>query len=226
MTENRTVPTPYFHNDSITLYHGDCQVLLPQLNFTGLLLTDPPYGIDLSAKDASTRIRYKNVTSDTATFSKIQNDSGTLDLTFLFQYGYPQVIFGANNFPNIVPFDPKKDGWIVWDKRLTEKADKMIGSPFELAVVRGKRLYKFVRLLHGGVVNADGWGVKRVHPTQKPVTLMSRVMKYFPRLDVLDPFAGSGSTLLAAQADSRKAIGIELEERYCEIAATRLRRRP
>ena len=59
-------------------------------------------------------------------------------------------------------------------------------------------------------------GAKTGYPTEKPVKLMSRILSFFPNLPVLDPFAGSGSTLFAAQADGRKAIGGELEKRYCE----------
>ena len=79
------------------------------------------------------------------------------------------------------------------------------------------------RILHGGVVNADGAGHKRVHPTQKPVVLFRRLLAdHFPTGVILDPFMGSGTTLRAAKDLRRTAIGIELEERYCEAAATRL----
>jgi DNA modification methylase len=208
--------SPYYSNNNITLYHGDCQALIPQIEFTGMLVTDPPYGIGLS-QSASTNIR-----KTAQSFTNIHGDDRPFDISAIFSWGYPQVIFGANNFPNILPFDPKKDGWICWDKRCSEAADRMVGSPFELALVRGKRTYKMIRLQHGGVIHADAWGQKRVHPTEKPVKLMSRILSFFPNLPVLDPFAGSGSTLLAACAEGRKAIGIELEERYCEIIAQRL----
>jgi site-specific DNA-methyltransferase (adenine-specific) len=64
----------------------------------------------------------------------------------------------------------------------------------------------------------------RVHPTQKPVALMRWCLSFFPdAVTVLDPFMGSGTTLMAAKLEGRKAIGIELDESYCEIAAERLR---
>jgi len=214
--------SPYYSNDNITLYHGDCQALIPQIEFTGMLVTDPPYGISLNRHAASTRIRYKNDTEAAKSFIEIPGDSSTFDLASIFSWGYPQVIFGANNFPAIIPFDPTKDGWICWDKRCSEAADRMMGSPFELALVRGKRTYKMIHIQHGGVVHADKWGQKRVHPTEKPVKLMSRILSFFPNLPVLDPFAGSGSTLLAAQAAGLTAVGIELEEKYCVIIARRL----
>ena len=209
---------PYYQDKLVTLYHGDARQILPSLDCANrLLLTDPPYGIGLKAT------RFNNLNTNASKLTDVANDEGLFDLRFLFSYGYPQVIFGANNFPDIVPFNPKTDGWLVWDKRLTGKADRMLGSPFEMAVVRGKRLYKFIRLLHGGVVNADGHGIKRVHPTQKPVKLMTEVLKYFPGMAVLDPFAGAGGSLIAAHQEGRSAIGIELEEKYCAISASRLR---
>jgi tRNA G10 N-methylase Trm11 len=185
--------------------------VLPEIPPEGkMILTDPPYGID-----------YKNHRGKPK-YRPMENNDGELNLSFLFEFPLPQIIWGANNFPQILPYDCKRDGWLVWDKRCSESADRMIGSPFESAVVLGKHLYKFIRLQHGGVVNADGWRVKRVHPTQKPVGLMTRCIEYFPNLTPVDPFAGSGTTLVAASRLGVQAIGIELNAHYCEVAIQRL----
>lgn len=98
----------------------------------------------------------------------------------------------------------------------------MLGSAFELAwMSRVSGFDRMVRKLHGGVVNADGG--KRVHPTQKPSGLFKQILDMYPDAKtVVDPFMGSGSVLLAAKLEGRQAIGIEVEEQYCEAAANRL----
>jgi site-specific DNA-methyltransferase (adenine-specific) len=96
-----------------------------------------------------------------------------------------------------------------------------------MAVVIGRRTYKMIRLQHCGVKNADGDRAGRFHPTQKPVVLFRRILELFPKANfILDPFLGSGTTLLAAKQLGRRAIGIEIEEKYCEIAAKRLANEP
>ena len=99
----------------------------------------------------------------------------------------------------------------------------MLGSPFELAWSNQTIGFdRMIRVLHGGVVNADGG--KRVHPTQKPLAVFRQIILWYSDegCTVLDPFMGSGTTLRAAKDLGRKAIGIEIEERYCEIAAQRM----
>lgn len=100
----------------------------------------------------------------------------------------------------------------------------MLGSAFELAWTSRKSGFdQMFRVLHGGVVNKNGG--KRIHPTEKPITLMLQIIeKIYPDVGVvLDPFSGSGTTLRAAKDLRKKAIGIEIEERYCELTANRLR---
>ena len=105
-----------------------------------------------------------------------------------------------------------------------DDADRMFGSPFELAWMNGPdKAGAMYRIQHGGVVSADGRGVKRVHPTQKPVALMVRILAdWFPTGVILDPCAGSGTTLLAAKRLGRQAVGIEIDEAHCEAAVMRL----
>lgn len=210
---------PYYQDKHCTIYHGDCREILPTLEPVDLVLTDPPYGIDLNTKYS---LRKSAVSG--RDYSPVLGDSEPLDFAFLFNLAPLCVVFGANNWPQQIPFNNKRDGWLCWDKRVSEKADAIIGSPFELACVTGRRLYKIIRLQHCGIRNADGNNAGRFHPTQKPVVLLTRILSYFPTAPVaLDPFMGSGTTLRAAKDLGRKAIGIELEEKYCEIAAKRLR---
>lgn len=215
-----SLPKPYYQDSSCTIYHGDCREILPQLGKADLLLTDPPYGIALDT-DYSKR---KSRDIQGRAYSAVIGDDAVQDFAFLFGLTPISIIFGANNWPQQLPFNPLKDGWIVWDKRTNEAADQILGSPFEIAVVIGRRAYEMIRLQHCGVKNADGDNSGRFHPTQKPIKLMARCISLIQKAEtIIDPFCGSGSTLVAAKNLKRKAIGIEIEEKYCEIAVKRLR---
>jgi DNA modification methylase len=203
---------PYYSDDRVTIYHGDSRLIWPMLPKCDLLLTDPPYGIAWGGSNASTQ-EWDGIAGD--------NDIELARwLCGMLWHVNEAVIFGANCFPQLLPH---RGRWICWDKRITEAADKMLGSAFELAwCSRTSGFDRMVRKLHGGVVNADGG--KRVHPTQKPSGLFKQIIgDMFPKAEtIVDPFMGSGSVLLAAKLEGRKAIGIEVEEQYCEAAAKRL----
>jgi DNA modification methylase len=131
------------------------------------------------------------------------------------------IVFGANNFPEQLPYNGK---WICWDKRVNSNADRMLGSPFELAWDnRTSGFDRIYRVMHGGVVNSDGG--KRFHPTQKPILLFEKILEDYTNLHdlILDPFCGSGTTCIAAKKLGRRYIGIEISEEYCQIARERLR---
>jgi len=202
--------TPYYDDGQITIYHGDCRDVLPKLNPVDLVLTDPPYGIDWKGHGGSTRI-----------WSGMENDTGDLDLRPILGMTCAVIAFGANNYPDQLPHSGR---WICWDKRTIDgAADGMLGSPFELAWSNQTSGFdRMIRVLHGGVVNADRG--KRVHPTQKPLAVFRQIILWYSSEGciILDPFMGSGTTLRAAKDLGRKAIGIEIEERYCEIAVKRL----
>ena len=210
---------PYYDEDGITIYNADCREVLGQLEPVDLVLTDPPYGIDLDTNYSNRRSR----DIQGRDYARIAGDALVMDFDFLFRLKGVKVIFGANNFPQQIPFNSQKDGWICWDKRVNEKADKILGSPFEMAVVLGQRTYKIVRLQHCGVKNADGDMSGRFHPTQKPVMLIKRILGFISGETILDPFMGSGTTLRAAKDLGLRAIGIEIEKKYCDIAIQRLR---
>jgi len=208
-----SLPKPYYQDDAVTIYHGDCREILPHLEPVDLVLTDPPYGIAWKGHPASD-VSWNTIAND---------ESGEVALWLLRQIPETTsiVMFGAINFAYGLPSHGR---WICWDKRLTENADKMLGSAFELAWMnKSSGFDQMFRVLHGGVVNKNGG--KRVHPTEKPITLMGQIIsRLYPEATlILDPFMGSGTTLRAAKDLGRKAIGIELEEKYCEIAAKRMK---
>jgi len=213
-TPNLTLPKPYYQDSFCTIYLGDCREILPLLEPVDLVLTDPPYGIDYAPT-------FKKWNGSKSTHNKIIGDRQKFDPSYLLSLNVSMVLWGANYCSDLLPVG----GWFIWDKRCSEKADKMFGAPFEMAWTTQSK-QKIFRILHGGLVNADsigGLADPRFHPTQKPVKLFRQCIELFPdSTSILDPFMGSGTTLVAAKNLNRKAIGIEIEEKYCEIAAKRL----
>jgi DNA modification methylase len=212
--DTSVMPKPYYQDRACTIYQGDCREILPMLGRFDLVLTDPPYGIN-----------YESNLPGCQKFGPITGDEAELDLSHIFKMhhdGSGLVVFGANNFPRQLPFGGR---WICWDKRVNPKADAMLGSPFELAWCNEVSGFnRIIRLMHGGVVNQDRKHTDRVHPTQKPVGLMRIILTWYSESKkIVDPYMGSGTTLVAAKSEGRNAVGIEIEERYCEAAAKRLR---
>jgi len=199
---------PYYEDESVTIYNADCRDVLPMLDKVDLVLTDPPYGIGRDGKPPSTSSHgghkgYEFMGWDTnrpscETFERILSAASD------------SVIWGGNYFADFLP--PQR-GWLVWDKG--QRIDQADG---ELAWSTQQTPLRIYTLNRVAIAN-DG----AVHPTQKPRSLMRWCIGFFPDAQtILDPFMGSGTTLRAAKDLNRKAIGIEIEERYCEIAAKRM----
>ena len=213
---------PYFETELGKLYQGDCLEVMKEIpdKSVDLVLADPPYEIDLQPRN-------KKWNGSQNSFDKIKNDKEGFCLKWfneIERVGKNYIIFGANNF---IEFIPRKYGWIVWDKRLSEKGDKAFGSPFELAITNLIKKYKMYRVQHGGVINADsikGNNEPRFHPTQKPIILFEKILKDFSGENdlILDPFLGSGTTAVACEKLDRHWIGVEISEKYCEIAKARI----
>lgn len=189
---------------------GDCLEVMPTLGKVDAVVTDPPYGIDYLASQPGA-----------TTYKRISNDEKPMELSFILRADSAVLVFGASNFPDQLPH---RGRWLCWDKRTIDgAADAMMGSPFELAWANKTTGYdKIVRILHGGVVNADGG--KRVHPTQKPIQVMVAAIKWAAKdaETILDPFMGSGTTLVACAKLGRKGIGIELDPDFFDIACKRV----
>ena len=191
---------------------GNCMDALPGIiPRIDACITDPPYGIGWKGHYAST-LKWKEMTGD----------DGSLDLRPILNLECFVACFGANNFPSLLPHAGR---WMCWDKRVNPNADRMMGSPFELIWTnRTKGNSKFFRIMHGGAINADGHGVRRVHPTQKPIKLMEEIIDQFtkPGDTVLDPFMGSGTTGVACVRTGRNFIGIEIDPDFYKIASERI----
>jgi len=208
--------------DKICLIRADCRDVLPWLEdgAVDLVLTDPPYGIEQSdyrksLPDTKGRVYIEEIVGD------CNNELAAWIIEWVMEKQIDAVIWGALNWPNLLPH---KGRWICWDKRCDERADRMLGSAFEMAWTnRTSGFDEMCRVQHGGVVNADGMGSRRVHPTQKPVVLFTKVLRLRPKKTcVLDPFSGSGTTGCACRNLRCRCIMVEVEEKYCYVAAGRL----
>jgi DNA modification methylase len=196
--------TPYYADDLVTIYHGDCREMTVAAE---AVVSDPPYGMGWD--------------TDTTRFSggeqghkrgrvapRIVGDDEPFDPTPWLAYDRV-VLFGANHYANRLPLGTT----LVWVKR-NDGAFGTFLSDAEIAWMKGGHgVYCYRDFRRPGRTN---------HPTEKPEGLMRWVLgKVGGTGTVLDPYMGSGSTLVAAKSLGRHAIGIEIEERYCEIAATR-----
>ncbi len=200
---------PYYEENGITIFHGDCREILQQLEPVDLVLTDPPYGMNVDIG------KFQRIGRPDYQWHDVEH-AGNDWMADILKLNLPTVLFGANAYSSKLPDHP---GWIVWDKQADGFAQ---GSPAELAWTNYLRNLRMFRLNYRGFTTAYD---PKQHPMQKPVKLMRWVLNLdeTPRGTILDPFMGSGTTLRAAKDLGRKCIGIEIEERYCEIAVNRLR---
>jgi DNA modification methylase len=202
--------TPYYQDDWVTIYHGDCREILPTLPPADLVLTDPPYGIGdrwaqnvMKGKNGSSRLWGKGETWDNQT-----PDDETISLAI--SAGSDAIIWGGNYFGL-----PASRCWLVWDKIQTfSSPDAELAWTNLDAPVRVFRLSR----IDAHVNQAES---TKEHPTEKPLGLFRWCISLTDATSIIDPFAGSGTALRAAKDTGRRAIGIEIEERYCEIAARR-----
>ena len=206
---------PYFERDGIVIYHGDSREVLPSLDLSAvdLVLTDPPYGM---AYRHGTRKGGKKYGNDGVT---IFGDDAPFDPSPILAIPARKVIWGGNHFADRLP---ASRGWMVWDKRggkgSNDQSDCELAWTDFLTVAR-----VFTRVWRGGQRDGREQAEGRLHINQKPVALLSWCIRWSDTSGaVLDPYMGSGSALVAARENERRAIGIEIEERYCEIAARRL----
>jgi hypothetical protein len=196
--------TPYYEQDGITIYHGDCLQVSAWLSAVAMV-TDPPFGMS-----------YKSGWKDRA----IQNDGNTeaRDNALIAWGDKPALVFGRWSCPR----PPKTRMVLTWDKGdWPGMGDLNLpwGPSTEEIYVLGSG---FTGKRGGSVIRVDRLTGDIVHPNEKPVGLLSRLIERCPPGPIADPFIGSGSTLVAAKMCGRSAIGCEIEERYCELAANRL----
>jgi DNA modification methylase len=204
---------PYYDHAGITIYHGDCREIAPALGFSGLVVSDPPYGIDHPTDYAA---RGRDNLAPCRDYAPVFGDGSEFDPSWMLRIGCGRILWGGNWFAHRLP---PTGGWLVWDK---ERPDDLDQATCELAWTDCVKGVRRIRHLWHGMMRASQEPL--VHPTQKPEKVMRWCMStpWTSEGDILDPYMGSGTTLRAAKDLGRRAIGIEIEERYCEIAAKRL----
>jgi len=217
--------TPYYDEDGITIYHADCREILGDLTFD-VIVTDPPYGIDVPT-DYSSIVR---TGANAARFdkgrrakggkahTKVIGDTEPFDPALLLDW--PCALFGVNHYAQRLP---EGCTWHIWDKRDGLGSNMMADAEMWATTWQSgpTRIFRYKWL---GYMRPSGSDDGYDHPTAKPLALMRHIIaeKRTPEGTILDPFMGSGTTLRAAKDLGRKAIGVEIEERYCEIAVQRL----
>jgi DNA modification methylase len=207
---------PYFQNDLVTLYHGDCLQITEWLS-ADVLVTDPPYGQSYKSNmDRGTRQEWHDL---------IPGDDTTESRDKALSFWPPDkaaIVFGTWKTPK----PPKTKQVVIWDKTPCGFMGDLalpFGNAHEEIYLLGKIGWTGQR--EASIINAQmlmsSDRSRPDHPTPKPIGLMEKLVSKTEGA-VADPFAGSGATLLAARNLGRKVIGVELEEKYCELIANRL----
>jgi site-specific DNA-methyltransferase (adenine-specific) len=218
---------PYYSHAGITIYHGDCREVLPTLGYVDLVLTDPPYGVQYVTSRRSRTDKLRVPIAGDGSIDVLR-EVWPLAISKLMQDRHWYMFASPRMLPEAMDIAGTTKHVLAWDK-----GDR--GTVGDLECGFGEAweaiLYGMIgrRALNGPrprTVLRNDWSstMDPVHPTVKPVQLLAKLiyMSSTQGETVLDPFMGSGTTLRAAKDLRRNAIGIEIEERYCEIAANRL----
>ncbi|AGM31626.1 putative DNA methyltransferase (plasmid) [Mycobacteroides abscessus subsp. bolletii 50594] len=225
MLSHSSTPEPYYRNDYVTLYHGDARELTEWLA-ADLLVTDPPYGrrwrsgSGLTNTDGHGRARkcHGGIAGD--------HDTATRDAALSAWGARPGIVFGDLLAPQpqtavqCLIYAKAADAGIRGARggfRRDVEAVYLTG-PWPCAVGGRTSLLRSRSWVAGPSSPAFRYG----HPHAKPLDLLEEILLTAPAGIVADPFAGSGTTLVAARNLGREAIGVEIDERHCETAARRL----
>lgn len=213
--------TPYYNQDGITIYHGDCLQILERLpaGFVDVVITDPPYGIGTGKRGDWILGDYAGQFSHAVTvvmplLYRITKADGAL-------YGFTSWRHMAAWIQRCNDYF-KMQQFIVWDKGRHSGLWSQYSWQFHWeGIYYG---LKGPRLIREYFADVQRVAHKPIHPMAKPVELCERLVRASSDQGdiILDPFMGSGASLIAAKQTGRRAIGIEIEERYCEMAVQRL----
>lgn len=204
--------TPYYDDGQVTIYHGDCLAIMPFIE-ADVMVTDPPFGIGYESGQFGTLARSIEGDEDTA----------VRDAALELWGERPALMFGSWRAPR-----PAATRMVlIWDTLgalgMGDLSIPWKPSHQEIYVIgrgfKGRRTSNVLSYPPVQSMAKNG----RLHPHEKPVPLLRDLIGKCPEGVVIDPFMGSGSTVRAAVDLGRRAVGIEVEERYCEAAVERLR---
>jgi hypothetical protein len=216
---------PYYADETVTLYHGDCREVADWLT-ADVLVTDPPYGRAAHGIDGTNRTTGRTYVGNNVAAPIVGDESTESRDSALSLWGKrPAVVFGDLR----IPAPPGVKQVAVYRKppdagmRSTAGFRRDVEAVYLIALPAGyggrsSVVATSARMQGGEVGAAHRYG----HPHAKPVDVMEQLIAACPPGIVADPFAGGGSTLIAARNQGRRAIGVEIEERYCEAIAKRL----
>ena len=204
---------PYYEEPGITIYHGDCRDILPYLPKVDLVLTDPPYGIDYQS---ARRTEWQRK-------DKIHGDNEFP--LWIFAELSPSVAMFVWCRWDTLPILPRPKSFIVWDKVVHSMGDLRheYGRQWEAVAFYPGPNHSFLYRPTDVIRIRKVMPSQLKHPNEKPVDVIMQLLRPHPGDIILDPFMGSGTTLVAAKQLGRQAIGIEIEKKYCDIAIDRLR---
>lgn len=217
---------PYYDANGITIYHGNCLDILPTLPADAIVISDPPYNVGYhyeSYKDALSPAEYQQLLSQVFRTPSVMLHYPEAIFSFAIQeYEMPTRCVAWTYHAN-TPHQWRLIAWFGCSPDFT-----LVKQPYRNPTDRRIRA-----LIEGGSQGAslyDWWRIEQVknvakkydHPCLIPLEIMDNIVGITPAELIIDPFVGSGTTLVAAKKMKRKAIGIEIEERYCEMAAKRL----
>ena len=193
-----------------------------------MLFTDPPYGMHLDtdytkmleSPNGAKPLKHEKIKGDSNDFTE------ELINTIFSHFNDTKDIFiwGADYFAELLP-NKNEGSWIVWDKRVEERFDKMIGSAFELCWSKSKHkreIARFNNTLFSGEADARN----KIHPTQKPIKLAEWFFNKWGNQNdlIVDLYLGSGTTMVASQQLNRKCYGMEFEPKYCQGIVDRMKK--
>lgn len=204
---------PYYEQDGITIYHGDCRDILPTLAPAETIITDPVW------PDCSVPLYGHD--DPIAMFAALWETLPTLPVRAAIQLGCGSDPRFLRAVPSALPFFR-----VAWLELVRMGYRGRLGVTGDIGYLFGAPPVSKIgqRIIPGRCLDNSNDGKQSAHPCPRKLAHVAWLMRWWsePSDTVLDPFVGSGTTLVAARNLGRRAVGIEVDERYCEMAARRL----